>query len=1620
MNRESSLTIQDALRHALSDKSFARQPLYESELLRNLRQPAMLAPLSEELAHTADEDGRFYAPAVADCLAKYLDVFAAVPEGGWLSYCYYSILARLFPENTAAWDEPAMTVVLADAPPYRIGRILLLQILRGLYLYERYTLPFDPTKDMMLLSRDEIRANGFIPEYLHMKELIRDNYIYEFMRIGIDITPFNTLGHIGGVHYVAMYMARQLRQCDVPVDLGLISGAAACHDIGKYGCRKQEERRVPYLHYFYTGLCCNRFELPAIGHIAANHSVWDLELENLSAESLLLIYADFRVKSSRDEQSREIVHFYTLSQAFDVILGKLDNVDEKKKQRYQKVYDKLADFEAFMKERGVITDLPEDFSQAPLFPPERIHRERVLMEGNDVVSELKYAAIDHNLRLMAIFRSESDFGNLIEAARSERNWKNVRTYISIFREYSTYMTEHQKMMTLKYLYELLSHREGDIRMDAAALMGSIVADFNDRYTKELPEGVSLPQKEITNLVLFRHYLSLIIKPGLRFTAQHRMWIGYCLGTFVSTVLKDCYVPDRPAYMNILRSYYERTNYMTELYIILLKALSDVGPAYMDDTFLQAAGSFITAAAGAEDTNLQIAALYCRHSLRLCPDEEFWQDLLTVKGLPSEREAFYQKEGSLYLDDLKMGTHWIVKVANIDLMIHYLDDSCDSGTVMHLCMHLTNLLKVSESLFVRQAAGQALMSIASRMTYAQRNEMAVELFNGLEIGDLQISKYVPEYLGRMILKLPPQELDEFVITLDQQILTASTQVASSMVSTIGVILEHFREFMAAFPNYEEKNKERQRHLLYIMIKAYAHYDKERSRDAFRDIGRFVFNSPCMPQEQTDFLFAHSYKKLLVTLFENSEGTLDFYSNAAVLNHIYRYISRHQFLCGPFQFPRHHKACFYPGTFDPFSLGHKAVACRIRDLGFDVYLALDEFSWSKHTQPRLMRRKIMNMSVADEEDIYPFPDDVSVNIANEADVRRLKEIFAGKELYIAVGTDVIENASAYKAVPTADSIHTVNHITFARETRETKNKKGTGGYPITGKVIPLLLDKFYEDISSTRIRENIDLNRDISNLIDAVAQNFIYDNNLYLREPAYKHVLEAREIGIGAFRPRGAESLWPIYSRLGALGYDIDVVDRYIERDRNIDKERVWTIYIDNAGKQKQMIAYAAVHNAHSRDLLSEFGDMQTADHIRRHAAGSIASIGFLYIADDSDISNAGQIIITEVLTELIARDYAYAVYHPVDEAGYNDTVLDALVKQGFVNIAPPGASHPLYAVDMKDPIVIFRDVETIIKNPFNKNPRVLQALEQAHTNLLAVMRRIYPGKLLLSFNTSAMHHKIITKMAHINGVSIVDDPKKRRGPYMSVPFGKALSDVLVPNTVTKSLHIEKYFNRAVKGFTIAETHHYSSVENQVRTIKSFNRPVILIDDLLHKGHRMRMLTPYLIKNQVEIKEVLVGVMTGQAMDMMAEKHIKAECAYYLPTLEVWLNERDCYPFIGGDSIDNAHDYSGYDRNPSVNLILPYVKPAFIKHSDPDAAFLYSLTCLKNARLIMKTLQDVYQETYEKRLTLKRLGEVVTYPRYPDIDVGVAFDQNMDLTRFIENDIERLIRLRWGEYWKLDES
>ena len=56
-------------------------------------------------------------------------------------------------------------------------------------------------------GEDEVKNSGIRQEYRIFREFCRKNYLVEFMRLGTEVTPFNTLGHIAGVHHIAMSMA---------------------------------------------------------------------------------------------------------------------------------------------------------------------------------------------------------------------------------------------------------------------------------------------------------------------------------------------------------------------------------------------------------------------------------------------------------------------------------------------------------------------------------------------------------------------------------------------------------------------------------------------------------------------------------------------------------------------------------------------------------------------------------------------------------------------------------------------------------------------------------------------------------------------------------------------------------------------------------------------------------------------------------------------------------------------------------------------------------------------------------------------------------------------------------------------------------------------------------------------------------------------------------------------------------------------------------------------------------------------------------------------------------------------------------------------------------------------
>ncbi|MEG1584485.1 MAG: HD domain-containing protein, partial [Anaerovorax sp.] len=632
---------------------------------------------------------------------------------------------------------------------------------------------------------DEIKDCQAAGEYKRFIKLCNDNYIYEFMRIGAEITPYNTLGHISGVHFVAMHVARQLAKTGSPVDIALVSASAAAHDVGKYF----EAARIPYLHYYYTDQCLREYGMSLIAHIASNHSTWDLELENLSAEALILIYADFRVKSGRDQRGREIVNFYTLEQSFQVILGKLDNLDAAKTLRYNRVYAKLKDFEEYMISLGVNTDLKSSGMTTTF------REDPALQSASGVVSNLKYLAIEHNLNLMSRFNSEASFGSLLEAARSEKQWKSIRAYVNIFDEYSTYMTQKQKLMLLHFLYELLMHREGDIRRQAAALMGSVLAGYDEEYRKELPVGAVRREEETNSLELWDKYLENIIFPDHRVVEQHKRWLGYTLKIVLNSILTNCKAEEQGKYIGVLMDYFEDTEIDDSTAFILLDSMLFIPLDMCGNQEMDTLLRFADAMSQRQPAEVKIAVLrfikyvsefsgkaltekFRRQAKKICGDMEDGDGIVSIVFLKYKIMKTLNASGNswrilekklcedskaisdIFLENLKVGTPWVIKAVNIELLLDRLGRDTKEE-ILHVATHLANLLKVSERVTVRHTAGAGLLAVASRLPLDQRNEVVIELTKGLEIGEYQFSKYIPEYLGELALYLHPNELDEVV-------------------------------------------------------------------------------------------------------------------------------------------------------------------------------------------------------------------------------------------------------------------------------------------------------------------------------------------------------------------------------------------------------------------------------------------------------------------------------------------------------------------------------------------------------------------------------------------------------------------------------------------------------------------------------------------------------------------------------------------------------------------------------------------------------------------------------------------------------------------------------------------
>lgn len=1579
MNKKRIRQMDLALRRRLSDRPAADYFAPGDALLRALETEGYM----QRFAVLFSGARLRCADVLALCRPELETLCPGEPSEGWLAYAYDYARRLLYPEKT-------------DAEPFAPGAVFLLSVLQVLFAAEAELLPHDPAWTFDFLTDDELAGSPCAPSYQRFLRLWRREFVYELMRLGLEVTPYRTLEHIAGVHHLAVTAARALRKSGVAVDVALVSGAAAGHDLGKFGCRPGE--RVPYLHYFYTDQWFRRRRMTDIGHVAANHSVWDLEPDYLSVEALLLIYADFRVKQLHDAQGREITRISTLAQAFQVILDKLDDVDGEKQKRYTRVYARLEDFEQFMVSCGV--DVTMSGGDTPPLP----EKHTALMTDDEALRALTLRCVGHNMELMHRLTDQRSFARLLEEARGETDWRRLRAYLAVMESYSLYLHIPQKVQTLTFLYELLMHREGDIRRQAAALLGEIIAGFHAGYAKERPADIRPDPRAITDVDQWRLYLDKILYPDHKLMPQHRRWIGYTLKFAVGSLLSHC--PGREErFLAPVFAYYRRPEDLDDYTAF---QLLDTAAALPDTAYTASRSRQMTDFAAAlslrKDLTIRMAAVLLLDRLaRLYPEDGRALEAVTAVPDGDSGTLRYLKQdvlsqgaplllpedvvSEIFLDNLKTATPWITKQGNLRL----LTDFARSGKspALHIATHLSNLIKVSDRVTVRHSAGNALLALAPRLTADQRNEVAVELCRGLELGQQEFTKYIPDYLGRFALWLPPAELDEVLDDLRVNLSSSDSRVTASVLDTVGVIYEAYDAYRSRFPETDDAYRRRRERLLGLLMRGLSGIDGATRQEALFVLGRRVFGSGELGRHEKRRAFMLTQRKLLSAQDEFPGEGLTFYYRAAMLGKLYRFITEERLFHKGFDFGAPRPVAFFPGTFDPFTLSHKGIVRAIRDQGFEVLLAIDEFSWSKKTQPYRLRRRIAAMAVADVFHVSIFPEDFPVNIANPENLHELRAAFPGRSVSIVVGSDVVLHASSYKKSVTPDSIHTFDHVVF----RRTEPDAEPADYScITGKVLELTLPPQLEEISSTRIREAVDANRDISNLIDPTVQEFIYRRGLYLREPQDKPVLRTEDLSFLPASPETAEKF---------LRTMLSVPTAAALRTQIESRGDDVMVCRDTDGTILGAASYACLDSAR---LFARLGDPALSGLVRQNAGGRTLLISGLFVPRGERQSDLCQLLITEVLTLALSREFTYALYLPLEGAvsGYGRQLLTL---QGFV---PAGDSTDALAVDMRCPIVLSRNVDTAVKAPFSSSPRVLAAIAAAHRRLQAALTKLQPGSLVLSLSAGVIYHRLLQRITGRNGVPAEPTTPRVLGPDICVPYGKILRGVAVPNTVTKTLRTDKVYEPDLSTYSIEAYPDYSPLPDQVRTIHAFARPVILVDDMLHDGKRIRRLAPLLAETNTPVDQVLVGYLTGMGRDLMEQLGYDVDAIYYLPNLRLRFVESTLYPFIGGDTVRRSEALPG-GLQPAVNRILPYAAPEYTGMDD-ETAWELSLCCLENARDILLALETEFRSLYARNLTLSRLGEAVILPLCPDKGGCMTYDLSRAASTYLEGDIELLKRMR----------
>ena len=1257
-----------------------------------------------------------------------------------------------------------------------------------------------------------------------------------------------------------------------------------------------------------------------------------------------------------------------------------------------------------------------------------------LMTDQEVADS--FARLDQEARtiLCKLMEEPDAIISLMETLQNEEDWRKIRAGLTVLESCSRLLSPDQIRIVLNYLYVLLPHKNSTVRRMGARTAGFLIASCAQ-----------------TNPGIWKNYLHRLLFPGNNVSIPHRRRIGYAIRETLNAIMENLASAEHdqesllpndaptmdaigadeqtrstrhpliPMILSIYSAYFKSTRWSSLTCLYLVTGIQDIACQLWSTQQQYYIFGFIRHFLTQDNEEIRIASLrllsvwfqqgwkpredvlfylsdlqprrgavYCENNLirqiRDClPRELPGFDLNTAQAetIDSTEEESVHDEASLEAqrksqppiselisENLRSETPWVIKIMNLRIMKDYFREK---EHIYPYATHLLNVLRLNNQAVVFITAGRHLIQTMHRLSHQHIYEMVQEILKSIELMD-DSSNYYPEFLGNAFLHLSTQEQLELLPAFQELSEHNNTEVVNTINETAAVILqlmENASEGREVIQGPEQQSETN--FFAGVIYKAMASYKDNIAREAFFLAGHRLFRFEPASTAQQKYM-RHLAKKALIYMTARPRFLSELY-NITTLGYINGYLKRNRQ-----SFPREdksHPIAFFTGAFDPFTKGHKAVARELSEMGFRVYIDAHDFSWFQNTQPYQIRRQIISMSVANLEHVYLFPENHPISLGNTEDLNLLKNLFPGREIYIVVGNDVVETNSAYMEDPEPGSIHSFPHIVFYRDISQTHMDRAAIEQLIQNKVLYMNLPSYYDTMSSQDIQKKLEEGMDISGLVDSQVLNYILDRNLYSGDPIYKKVVKTKPI----------ETI-------------LDMSDR----------ERKVTI-LDRRSNDKEC-GRVTYHKIFLTELYEECEDIGLTSLLRQKLSGRIVRITEIS-GQCSETEDMRMTVLAEMLA--IVQEQAYSYVLMLNSPQHRDLLL----AQGFLPLEGYGDS---FILNLSSPLAVFFDAFSFIKEPYCDAPEVQKVLQRCRQRLQTVLPQLYPGRLVLNLETEVLNYKLSRLVMDNNPVTVKDDlegdyiPEELLETHLShekmcVPFGKILKGVRLPDTVTKELYTEKLYNSRLEGFEIKEFPNYPSLITQIRSIKSFQKPVILVDDIYHKGFRVSKIHELLDEEKVDVSDIIVGVISGKGSDLARENQRNVKAVYNVPNMRAWILESDIYPFVGGDGIQSRDEEAHYaSLLPSVNTILPYQVPSFLEGASREAFFKMSRICLENSRDLYLTLEKIYRETCHRALTLRRLSEVFAEPRYPESGASVSMDGDRLVSDLITAEIDRLERYK----------